>query len=148
MSLGHGEAKEQTKVEANLQSYSYVSLVTLLAACVYFWMATEVARTRKKVGILAPTMSGDPLLERTIRAHLNMLEWLPIFLPALWLFAIYWNATAAAVLGLVWVIGRIVYFIGYVADARRRFPGFFIQSLAAAVLLLGAAGRILYLFWA
>jgi len=131
-----------------LQSYAHVSLVTLLAICVYFWMAIQVARTRTKVGILAPVMSGDPLLERTIRAHLNMLEWFPIFLPAMWLFAIYWKATAAALLGIVWVIGRIVYFVGYVAEARRRFPGFFIQSLAAAVLVLGAAGRILYLTWA
>jgi len=81
-----------------MPTYYYVSLVTLLAVAVYFWMATRVARTRKKVGIRAPTMTGDPLLERTIRAHLNTMEWLPIFLPSLWLFAVYWNASIAAAL--------------------------------------------------
>lgn len=130
-----------------MQPCSYVALVTLLSVAVYFWMATQVAGTRKRVGILAPAMTGDPVLERNIRAHLNTLEWLPIFLPSLWLFAIYWNSTVAAALGLVWIIGRIVYFVGYVGDARRRFPGFFIQSMAVAVLLIGAAGRIAYLAW-
>jgi hypothetical protein len=78
---------------------------------------------------------------------LNTLEWLPIFLPSMWLFAIYWNSTVAACLGLVWIIGRIVYFLGYVSEAGHRFPGFFIQSTVVALLLLGAFGRIAYLAW-
>jgi len=130
-----------------MQSHFYVALVTLLTVAVYFWMATQVARTRQRVGILPPAMTGDPVLERTIRAHLNTLEWLPIFLPSLWLFAIYWNSHVAAALGLVWIIGRIVYFVGYVSEARKRFPGFFIQSSAAGLLLIGAIGRIAYLAW-
>ena len=130
-----------------MQSHFYVALVTLLTAAVYFWMAIQVTRTRQRVGILAPVMTGDPVLERTIRAHLNTLEWLPIYLPSMWLFAIYWNSNVAAALGLVWIIGRIVYFTGYVSEARRRFPGFFIQSCAGALLLIGAAGRIAYLAW-
>ena len=128
-----------------MHTYSYVSLVTLLAALVYFWMATQVARTRNKVGILPPMMSGDPLLERTIRAHTNTLEWMPIFLPSLWLFAIYWSEPVAAGIGLVWIVGRIAYFFGYRSDPSKRFPGFFIQAIAVAFLLLGALGRILYL---
>src|SRR5690349_10512880 len=128
-----------------MQSHFYVALVTLLAAAVYFWMATQVARTRQRVGILAPAMTGDPVLERTIRAHLNTLEWMPIFLPSMWLFAIYWNSNVAAALGLVWIIGRIIYFFGYVSEDRKRFPGFFIQSSAVGLLLLGALGRIGYL---
>jgi len=130
-----------------MQSHFNVALVTLLTALIYFWMATRVARTRKKVGILAPVMTGDPVLERTIRAHLNTLEWLPIFLPSLWLFALYWNSNVAAALGVVWLVGRIIYFVGYVSEARKRFVGFFIQSCAATLLLLGAVGRIAYLAW-
>ena len=41
--------------------------------------------------------------------------------------------------------GRVIYFVGYVSDAKKRFPGFFIQSTAAFVMLLGALGRIVYL---
>lgn len=128
-----------------MQTYYSVAIVTLLAALVYFAMAARVAATHSKTGILAPTMTGDPLLERTVRAHQNTLEWMPIFLPSLWLFAIYWDADVAAGLGLLWIAGRIIYFLGYVAEAKKRFPGFFIQSVAAFALLLGALGRVVYL---
>ena len=126
-------------------SYIYVAIVTLLAALVCLWMSGQVSRTRRRVGIRAPAMTGDPLLERTIRAHYNTLEWMPVFLPSLWLFAIYWNSTIAAVVGLAWIIGRIVYFLGYVSPTGKRGPGFLIQALAVAVLLFGALGRLIYL---
>jgi glutathione S-transferase len=128
-----------------MQAYYDVAIVTLLAALVCFGMAAQVARTHSKTGILAPIMTGDPVLERTIRAHLNTLEWMPIFLPSLWLFAIYWSSTGAAILGLTWIVGRIVYFLGYIAAPTKRRPGFFIQSVAVFALLLGALGRIIYL---
>lgn len=128
-----------------MQAHLYVALVTLLAAATYFWMATCVARAHKKSGILAPAMTGDPVLERTIRAHTNTLEWMPIFLPSLWLFSIYWSPAVAAILGLAWIVGRIMYFLGYIAGPEKRYPGFFIQGAAAFALLLGAAGRIIYL---
>jgi uncharacterized membrane protein YecN with MAPEG domain len=126
-------------------SYVYVAIVTLLALLLYCWMSTRVSATRRKVGIRPPAMTGDPLLERTIRAHYNTLEWMPVFLPSLWLFAIYWNSTAAAVLGLIWIVGRLVYFLGYVAETSKRAPGFFIQALAAGALVFGALGRLIYL---
>ena len=128
-----------------MQSYYNVAIITLLAALVCFGMSAQVARTRTKVGILAPVMTGDAVLERTIRAHLNTVEWMPIFLPSLWLFAIYWSSIGAAVLGVVWIVGRVVYFVGYVASPTKRFPGFFIQSIAVFALLLGALGRVIYL---
>jgi glutathione S-transferase len=90
-------------------------------------------------------MTGDPRLERAFRAHLNTIEWTPLFLPSMWLFAIYWNPSWAAALGALWLIGRIAYFVGYISDPNKRFPGFFIQAIATFALLLGALGRILYL---
>ncbi|MGN6819543.1 MAG: MAPEG family protein [Sphingomonas sp.] len=128
-----------------MQSYAHVALVTLSAGLLVFVMAFRVSRAHIAAGILPPAMTGDPVLERTARAHVNTVEWMPIFLPAMWLFAIYWNATWAAVLGAIWIVGRIVYFIGYVAAPERRFPGFAIQAFAATILVLGAMGRIVYL---
>ena len=127
-----------------MQAHAYVAIVTILAILTYFWMGLQVAGARQKSGIQAPAMTGDPLLERTIRAHYNTLEWMPIFLPALWLFAIYANELIAAALGLVWNIGRIVYLRGYVAEAGKRSTGFLIQSVATALLLFGALGKIVY----
>jgi len=127
-----------------MQPHSYVAIVTILALVVYFWMGLRVAGARRKTGIAAPAMTGDPLLERNVRVQANTLEWLPIFLPALWLFAIYWNDLVAAALGLVWIVGRILYALGYVADPGKRETGFLIQTLAAAILLFGALGRMIW----
>ena len=124
--------------------HAYVAIVSLLALLTYFWMSLQVGRARAKCGISAPAMTGDPVLERTIRAHYNTLEWLPILLVPMWLFAIYWSDLVAAALGLVWIVGRILYQRGYVADPAKRELGFMIQALACAVLLFGALGRLVY----
>jgi uncharacterized membrane protein YecN with MAPEG domain len=129
----------------NVERYYPVAIVTLLCGLLIFAMALTVARTHSKTGILAPAMTGDPLLERAIRAHSNTLEWLPIFLPAMWLFAIYWSAAWAAGLGLLWLVGRVAYFAGYLSAPLKRYPGFFTQAVATFALLLGALGRIVYL---
>ena len=125
--------------------HTLVAIVTLLALLVYFWMGLQVGRARGKSGIAAPAMTGDPVLERTIRAHYNTLEWLPLFLVPLWLFAIYWDDRIAAGVGLVWIVGRVVYQVGYVADPKKREAGFMIQALAVAVLLFGSLGRLIYM---
>jgi hypothetical protein len=82
-----------------MERYYGVAIVTLVCSLVIFGMAFTVSKTHAKTGILAPAMVGDPYLERAIRAHSNTLEWLPIFLPSMWLFAIYWSASWATGLG-------------------------------------------------
>ncbi len=127
-----------------MMGHRWTALVTLLALLTYFWMSLQVGRARGKSGIKAPAMTGDAVLERAIRVQSNTLEWLPIFLVSLWLFAIYWNELVAACLGIVWIVGRLLYATGYMADPSKRGTGFLIQFLASAVLLLGALGRIVF----
>lgn len=117
------------------------AIVTLLALLAYVWMGLRVGGARRTSGIAAPAMSGDPTLERYLRVQGNTLEWLPVFLASLWLFAHYWGDLPAAGLGLVWIVGRVLYAVGYSAAAEKRELGFMIQTLAAAVLLFGALGR-------
>src|SRR5437868_2101634 len=118
----------------------FTALVTCLAVAFFFFTTTQVSRARAAFGIKAPATSGHPDFERVFRVQMNTLEWMPIFLPALWLFAIYINDAAAAALGAVWIVGRIVYFIGYSKAAAKRGPGFFIQGIAAIALWAGALG--------
>ncbi len=125
-----------------MMGHRWTALVTLVALLLYFAMSLQVARARAKSGISAPAMTGDAVLERAIRVQSNTLEWLPIFLASLWLFAIYWNELVAAGLGVVWIVGRLLYATGYMAAPAKRSTGFLIQFLASAVLLLGALGRI------
>ena len=127
-----------------MMGHRWTALVTLLALLVYFWMSVQVGRARGKSGINAPAMTGDEQLERAVRVQSNTLEWLPIFLASLWLFAVYWNELIAAGLGIVWIIGRVIYSVGYMADPAKRSAGFLIQLLASAALLFGALGKIVY----
>ena len=129
-----------------MQQYAYVAIVTLVALLVYFWMGLRVGTARRISGIGAPAMTGHPALERAVRVQANTLEWLPIFLPSLWLCHIFWQPQDPAgiivsAIGVVWIIGRILYALGYAADPAKRALGFYIQSLAAAVLLFGALGK-------
>ena len=128
-----------------MQSYAWVALVTLAALVVYLGLGVNVGRTRYRCGIAAPAMAGDARLERAIRVHYNTLEWLPVFLASLWLFALYWSPAVAAGLGVAWIVGRLIYAAGYMAEPRKRAPGFLIQALATFALLFGAAGRVVYL---
>ncbi len=117
------------------------AIVTLLALLAYVWMGVRVGGARRTSGIAAPAMSGDPMLERYLRVQGNTLEWLPIFLGSLWLFAHYWGDLPAAILGLVWIVGRVLYALGYSAAADKRELGFMVQLVATAVLLFGALGK-------
>src|SRR4051812_34395709 len=83
--------------------YHFTALVTCLAIAFYFFLSTRVAAARIKSGVKAPAITGDPDFERVFRVHMNTLEWMPIFLPSLWLFAVYISDPVAAVLGLVWI---------------------------------------------
>ena len=94
-----------------------------------------MSRARVKFGVKLPAISGNPDFERVFRAQMNTLEWLPIFLPSLWLFAIYIGDGSAAAIGAVWVVGRILYVLGYAKAVEKRGPGFAIQALAAIALL-------------
>ena len=118
-----------------------VVIVTLIALLTYLWTIARTARARARNAITAPAVSGHPEFERCFRVQMNTLEWLPIFLPSLWLFASYWDPRVAAGLGLVWILGRILYAVAYVKDPAKRGPGFGVQTLAAAILLFGALGR-------
>ncbi|SDI60320.1 MULTISPECIES: MAPEG family protein [Bradyrhizobium] len=124
--------------------YHFTALVTCLAILVYFYSSILVSRARGKFGVKLPAISGNPDFERVFRAQMNTLEWLPIFLPSLWLFAIYVSDTIAAVLGLVWVIGRILYILGYAQAVAKRGRGFAIQAFAAIALWVGASGMIIW----
>jgi glutathione S-transferase len=121
----------------------YTALVTLLAVAFYFFFATRVAAAHGKFKVRLPATAGNPDFERVFRAHQNALEWMPTFLVPLWLCAVYLSDAAAAALGLVWIVGRVWYFVGYSAAVEKRLPGFFVQSMACILLFIGAAAGVI-----
>jgi uncharacterized membrane protein YecN with MAPEG domain len=60
------------------------------------------------------------------------------FMPSMWLYAWSVSATWAAGIGLVWIVGRIVYALAYYRDPAKRGPGMLITFAAQIVLFIGA----------
>ena len=124
--------------------FHFTALVTCLAISLYFFTSIRVSQARATFGIKVPSITGNPDFERVFRVQMNTLEWMPIFLPSLWLFAIYVNDPIAAAIGLVWIGGRILYMTGYSQAAERRGRGFGIQAMATGLLWVGALGGIIW----
>ena len=120
-----------------------VAVVAALALIEYAYFGLEVGRARARYGVNAPATTGHELFERQYRVQQNTGEQLLLFLPALYLFAAYVSAPVAALLGLVFIVGRGLYARGYVADPAQRSTGFTIGFVATAVLLVGGlAGAV------
>ncbi|MDR0779951.1 MAG: MAPEG family protein [Pseudomonadales bacterium] len=120
-----------------------VVLITVLALIQYLFFGYNVGVARVKYGVKAPAISGHPVFERYYRVQMNTLEQLMVFVPALWLFAtmserVKWPGNEiAALLGVIWLLGRALYARAYVADPAKRGTGFMLTFMPSAVLLLG-----------
>ena len=113
-------------------------LVTALALLMYLVLGGLVSRARGMFNVPAPAMTGDPRFERIYRVHQNTAEQLILFLPSLWMFAVYVSDLWAGLLGLVFLAGRGLYASSYLGDASKRAPGFMIGLVATLVLLIGS----------
>jgi glutathione S-transferase len=114
------------------------AIVTVLAVLMYFWTGFRVGGMRGKHNIQAPATTGHPEFDRAFRVQMNTLEYLVIFLPLLWLSNAYFQMVPylTGAFGLVWIVGRIIYAIAYVADPAKRSMGFLISGLALLGLLV------------
>jgi len=117
--------------------YLPVFLVMLIALVEYFGFAAAVGRARHRFGVKAPATSGNPDFERYYRVQMNTLEVLIIFIPALWSFAILVDPMWATGLGALFIVGRLVFFMGYVKAADKRSLGFALSSVPMLALLIG-----------
>jgi glutathione S-transferase len=114
------------------------AIVTVFAVLLFFWTGYQVGVMRGRHNIAAPATTGNPEFERTFRVQMNTLEQLVVFLPLLWLSNSYfmmWPYMTGA-LGLVWIVGRIMYAVGYVKDPKDRSTGFLIAMIATLGLLI------------
>ena len=115
-----------------------VIVVVVLVLIEYIAFGILVGRARGKYGIAAPAITGDPVFERYYRVHQNTAEQLLVFLPAIFLYSYLGNTTVAAGLGVVFIVGRLMYLRGYVADPGSRGPGFMLSFLPTAFMLIAS----------
>ena len=118
-------------------TYGYTAIVTLLAVALYFFFATQVAAARGRFGVKLPATTGNPDFERVFRVQQNMVEQLILFLPSLWIFSSTVSPFWGAIIGAVWVAGRVIYSLSYYMAAEKRGPGFLISMAASGILLIG-----------
>jgi uncharacterized MAPEG superfamily protein len=114
------------------------SAVTVLTVLLGLYTMMLVGRMRGKHAVQAPAVSGAPEFERAFRVQMNTLEQSVLFLPVLWLATLYPVLTGylAPGLGLIWIIGRVLYASGYMADPKKRSSGFLIAGVALLGLLV------------
>ncbi len=117
---------------------SLPALMTLLATLWYVVTGVQVGRARTKYKVEAPATTGDPAFERAYRVQMNELEQLVAFLPAMWIYAWFGNPRYAAIACGVWIAGRVIYALGYWADANKRHLGFAISTFAFAITWVAA----------
>lgn len=115
-----------------------VALVTALALLEVSVLASLTGAARVKYKVEAPATTGNPIFERYFRVHQNTLENLIVFIPALWLFAEYGNIMGAVILGLLFILARAVYAVGYISDPARRSAGAISTFAINGILLIGA----------
>ena len=118
--------------------FPWTTLVAVAALAVYVWLAMWVGKVRGKYGVVAPSEDGPPEFRRIFRAHMNTLEQIVLFLPALAMFAMAWGDQLAAAIGAFWPVGRVMYALAYAKAAEKRGPGFGLSFLSSSILLLGA----------
>ncbi len=123
--------------------YLMPSLVTALAMILFSVVTRMVGVARGRYKVQVPTTHGHPDFERYYRVQMNTLEQLVLFLPSLWLCAVYLSPEGAGILGFVWLIGRVLYARGYYIEAKKRVAGFLIALIASALLLTGGLVGIL-----
>jgi len=116
---------------------AYVLLVIVLALLQFVLFGILVGRARGRYGVHAPAVHGHEVFERYFRVHMNTLEQLVVFLPAIWLFAQFVSPPWAAGLGAVYLAGRTLYLFSYVKDPKSRGLGFALSSLPSLVMLMG-----------
>ncbi len=121
----------------------WTSWVTLVALMMYFWIIFNVGRARGKHHVYAPSVDGPPEFLRALRVQVNTVEQLIFFIPALWLCAYWWDDKMAALGGVVWVAGRVMYAAGYYRDAAKRSMGFMVSTVASLALVVGAVYGLL-----
>jgi glutathione S-transferase len=122
-------------------AYHELELVTLLALLEYSVLGVMVGRARGTYGVEAPATTGNPDFERIFRVHVNTLESLIVFVPAVWIFSLTVSYHFGVALGLLFVIARILYAQGYISAAAKRGPGALASAVINAILVLGS------LFW-
>jgi len=113
----------------------YIHLVAIIAVLQFFFFGAMTGRARRNSGLKAPAITGHEGFERMYRVQMNTLETLVAFLPSLFIAAIYWSPVLVSSLGVVYIVGRFIYWRAYVSSPDKRALGFMLSILPTFILI-------------
>ncbi|MBK9245447.1 MAG: MAPEG family protein [Burkholderiales bacterium] len=119
------------------------ALVTLAALALCFATAAIVGKARVRYRVAAPATTGHEMFERAFRVQMNTLENAVVFIPALWLCALFVGPLTATTLGGLWLVGRIWYAVAYLHEPKSRGSGFVLAYVAWGGLMIAASWGVL-----
>src|SRR5579859_1127581 len=115
-----------------------VHIVLGLALAQFLFFGFAVGKGRGTYKVSAPATTGNEMFERYFRVQMNTLELLIIMVPSMVLFAQYDGAYVAAGLGVIYLVGRMIYFTSYVKNPKSRSMGYGLSAFPVLVMLAGA----------
>ncbi len=121
-----------------MNDMAYPGIASSLALLVYYFTLFKAGMARMRFEVPAPSHDGPEEYQRYVRAHINTLEHLALFLPGIWLFAFAVSPLWAAGLGVLWPVGRLMYAPGYYKNADSRRLGLYISMPPIYIFVLGS----------
>ena len=106
----------------------------------------SVCRARAKSGIKAPAITGDAGFERAYRVQMNTIELMVAFLPSLYIAAKYWPTSYVVGAGILYLIGRMIYWRSYTNAPETRAFGFALSMIPILALIIGILAALLLRF--
>ena len=132
-----------------MNEYPFTSLVTLALVLLGVLLAKRVSTARldfsqsdqPSVTQHSVEIYSDPKFMIAFRNQMNLIEHLILFMPTLWIFAFGFSDGLAAVVGLGYFIGRLLYARSYPHSHR---VGFMLAWVSMLVLMIGAVASSVY----
>jgi len=115
-----------------------LTIITMLALLQFVYFGAKVGAARNKYDVKAPATTGNETFERHYRVHYNTLEQLIVFLPSLWAFGFYVSFQYGAILGVIYLIGRMLFAKAYVEEPKSRAIGAMLSGLPGIIMANGA----------
>ena len=132
-----------------MNEYPFTSLVTLTLVLLGVLLAKRVSTARldfsqsdqPSVTQHSVEIYSDPKFMIAFRNQMNLIEHLILFMPTLWIFAVGVSDGLAAIVGLGYFIGRVLYARSYPHSHR---VGFMLAWVSMLVLMIGAVASSVY----
>ena len=132
-----------------MNEYPFTSLVTLALVLLGVLLAKRVSTARldfsqsdrPSVAQHSIEIYSDPKFMIAFRNQMNLLEHLILFMPTLWIFAVGVSDGLAAIVGLGYFIGRVLYARSY--PHSHKF-GYTLTMISMLLLITGAVASSIY----